>query len=305
MAQLTNVPSLDDLPPEETAEFEYKSSQLATRRDQLKAEISRAASAFWNSGGGTLVLGVDNSGKPDDGLPARFGQKPLHEWLDVAVHSTQPMAEYEIQTVDCPSGSLPGDTSAKKVAILTFARSRQIPHMAQDNRYYIRVGAHTEPASQFLVEALLAQRTVSQPYLVHALRFKPGSESLIQLGVVATNDTPAFDVEIDVLPPPEDWKKDEAVLPIRLPMVDRQNPFYADLGVAFGLDAVIPPDAKIRITYHDRAGEKYEYTHSLNVERAIGPTRYQSKGIQDVASHLEEIVRELRLVVQQLAKRLR
>lgn len=46
-----------ELPSEETDIYEYKSSKVPL--DQLKNKISKAASAFWNSGGGIFIAGVN------------------------------------------------------------------------------------------------------------------------------------------------------------------------------------------------------------------------------------------------------
>ncbi len=63
---LTNVPSKED------DRFEFKSSR--TLQKDLGKKIAAAVSAFGNSGGGILVVGVDKEGKPDDCEKSRFLQ---------------------------------------------------------------------------------------------------------------------------------------------------------------------------------------------------------------------------------------
>jgi hypothetical protein len=68
--------------------------------------------------------------------------------------------------------------------------------MAEEaKKYYIRAGAHSSPAGNFIVESLLARRGSLRPLLSHAVRTKPGNTEVIQVGVVALNSSPAVDVE--------------------------------------------------------------------------------------------------------------
>jgi hypothetical protein len=67
------LPTLDlgSLPASEDDKFEYKSS--ATAMLALRDKIGKAASGFWNSGGGVFVVGVDGTRKPDGGIAKTVG----------------------------------------------------------------------------------------------------------------------------------------------------------------------------------------------------------------------------------------
>lgn len=152
-----NLDRLTVLPSEEIDRIEYKSSRVKVSK--LGAKISVAASAFWNSGGGLLVLGVDpETGLPDGGLPpADFGRQSIRDWIDQAIARTEPPGPYAIQT-------LVGDTETEGVdvgnvvALVGFGASENPPHMASDDKYYIRLGAHSVPIRHYLVEALRSRR---------------------------------------------------------------------------------------------------------------------------------------------------
>src|ERR1700680_2996122 len=72
---------LDALPAGEHDFFERKSGQLFSNRGEFFHTVAKAISAFANSGGGSLILGVQDTGTPD-GLPLDEGRTPIREWLE-------------------------------------------------------------------------------------------------------------------------------------------------------------------------------------------------------------------------------
>ncbi|MEW6250680.1 MAG: ATP-binding protein [Planctomycetota bacterium] len=289
MDRIRNL-DLENLPEFETTELEYKSSRMETR--ELRREISRSASAFWNSGGGLLLIGVDNDGHVDGGIPDCVGRQPVREWLELALQGVQPTAEYAIRLFGA-------DTTAKLssnkiVAALEFGRSHLVPHMADDGRFYVRAGASSKPATQFLVEALWAQRASSGPDLRHVIRLKPGNEDCVQLGVVATTSQPALDVEVTLFPlDTQFWAQNAGYLPVQLTLVARDQPFFMDLTVAHAPEQAVPPGMRVLIRYHDRAGKRYHYDKELNVARNLGPVRFLGGSLKAVERELEKVTRAL------------
>ena len=75
-----------ELPSEESEIYEYKSSK--TPLDKLKNKISIAASAFWNSGGGIFIAGINDCGKIDGGIPDKNGKQNIRDWVDNAIKLT-------------------------------------------------------------------------------------------------------------------------------------------------------------------------------------------------------------------------
>jgi hypothetical protein len=58
----------------------------------------------------------------------------------------------------------------RKVLVVLVKESTIGPHMAHDNKYYIRAGTHTEPSRHFLVEAIWAKRHLLKPRIAHVVR---------------------------------------------------------------------------------------------------------------------------------------
>src|SRR4051794_25718845 len=89
---------LVSLPSAEDDRHEYKSS--LTRDQDLTEKLARAASGFWNSGGGLFVVGVDGNGRPDGGIPLTVGRQPRRDWIDQAIRGVEPRARYVVQCIE-------------------------------------------------------------------------------------------------------------------------------------------------------------------------------------------------------------
>jgi hypothetical protein len=310
MAELTNVgcampalASLDlsNLPNQEDERFEYKSG--LTNTQALKDKVAKAASGFWNSGGGIFIAGVDGGGRPDGGIPATAGRQPIRDWLDVAVNQVTPAAHYSVRIFphDPASGlQIPANHC---VAAIEFEASQQAPHMAPDNRYYIRAGAHTVPASHFLVEALWARRLQQKPRVAHTFRLKPGESQIIQLGVVCLTDAAALDVSITLDPPPQLWKDAANPFPLVLPVLDRANPFFLDVTTWHAAEERFGKDVKLRVEYHDLLGNRYDYAATPDVMKAVSPWRIGAEAGEKIAKSLESIEKTLKELQRGVSKR--
>jgi schlafen family protein len=66
---------VDALPADEHDYFERKSGQLFTGTGDLLGKLAKTLSAMANSGGGHIILGVDDAGVPD-GIPCRQRRRP-------------------------------------------------------------------------------------------------------------------------------------------------------------------------------------------------------------------------------------
>lgn len=221
-----------ELPSVETDDYEYKSSRIADMlnyRSELAAKLCKAASAFWNTGGGIFIAGVDDRGIIDGGLPAMMGKQKLRDWVDQTLASVTPTGPYTVKTFERElddSRILPGHV----ILVVAFGESFDLPHMAHDNRYYVRAGAHSNPANHYLVEAIRARRGLRRPMLRALLREHPHKHSVIELVILALNDLPALNVKIWFEPKPEIYRKIFQVqFPINIPVIDRNHPFALDV----------------------------------------------------------------------------
>lgn len=189
---------LAELPDEENERFEYKGSE--TDDNALRTKLQKAASGFWNSGGGVFVAGVNDRGVPNGGIEPRVGRKPRKEWIDQALTDVRPQGAWQSVLKDsAEDGEL---EDGKVVVAVAFQASHLGPHMGPGNRYYVRVGAHTEPAPHFLVEAIRARRGIASPQLAVYLRVSEHQPGFADLVVANLSEEPATDVMVRVSPSP-------------------------------------------------------------------------------------------------------
>src|SRR5215468_10385385 len=88
--------SIEAIPREDNF-IERKSSRLldlvsGANRERVRDELAKQLSAFANAGGGAIILGVDNSGMIDGGIPLVLrGRQTTKEWLeDIIPDLTEP-----------------------------------------------------------------------------------------------------------------------------------------------------------------------------------------------------------------------
>ncbi|MCA9912659.1 MAG: ATP-binding protein [Anaerolineae bacterium] len=221
-----------ELPNTETDEYEFKSSlirEMPNYRNELQSKIVKTASAFWNTGGGILIVGVDDNGKIDGGIPGMMGKQKLRDWVDAALRGVTPPGPYSVRTIR-PDSENSAINLEHVVLVVAFGESYDLPHMAPDNRYYVRAGAHSNPANNYLVEAIRARRGLRRPMLRALLRENPQRPGVVELTVLAINDLPALNVEIDFAPVPtliQEQFPDR--LPLKVSVIDRTNPFRMDI----------------------------------------------------------------------------
>lgn len=268
--QWTEADLQDQLAGEgESDEYEFKSSKISDR--DLMKEIQVAASAFWNSGGGVLVVGVNDAGHIDGGISDMVGRQRLRDWVDRVLSRVEPQGPYLVRLVygEPPRTAIqPGHV----VLIVAYGESNNAPHMAPDKRYYVRAGAHSDPAGHFLVEAIRARRRLQKPVLRALLRPNPLLIRSIELVVLGLNDTPALDVRLAFNGLPEQVQGQlNNRLPLYVPVIDRAHPFTMDamwLGVEDGGEDHL---MRLRLSYQDLAGRHYEDTQMLDPTRNIAP----------------------------------
>lgn len=281
-----NTLAIDCLPSSEDDSFEYKSS--ITPVTDLRKKINRAASAFANSGGGCFIAGVSGEGIPDGGLAKTVGRQSLRDWVDQAIATVSPIVRYDIRLYDDNLG-MGILTSGNVILAISFHPSESAPHMADDNRYYIRAGAHSVPAASYLVESLWLRRGASNPLLTHAVREKPGNPDVVQVGVVALNSSPAVDVEFAIEPLAGLLKDLAKYFPIRLPVVDRDNPFFLDTTLYHRFNEEVSSDVVVVLKYRDVAGNEYSYRSQRPLKEAIKPILIGSDPADKIVKAIEKL----------------
>ena len=292
--------SLNQLPETEDDFFEFKSSsivfnesgELKKNLKELKNKLTYAVSGFANSGGGCFVVGVDRNGNADNGLPLKIERQDLRDWVDQIIKEVEPVPQYEIKLIENSEGRgvINRDSAVLVVAV---HESHVGPHMAPDNHYYIRAGAHTVKAKHFIVDAIWAKRHFSKPQLTHLFRVKSDQKEVIQLGIVALTNSPAIDIMINLSPLPDFLKKDcSNSFPLNLSVIDQNNPFFLD--VALYSTANFGNDVYLKLDYYDLAGNSYTYKTKIAFESSLPPKIVGNDNLAKMVTHLEMINRSLK-----------
>lgn len=293
---------LSFLPSTEDERHEYKSGK--TQDTALAEKIAKAASGFWNSGGGLFVAGVDGRGHADGGVTLNVGRQSRRDWIDQAISQVTPQASYVVHCIEDGGAGL-NIAQGSGVFLIGFGASQVGPHMAPDNRYYIRAGAHTVSASHFIVEAIHARRGARVPILRHVVRYKPGSASTLQIGFVALGEVPAIDVSIRIEPLPE-WLSGSSTdtFPIQVSVISEQFPFFFDFHILTIENSKLPT-FQAELAYTDTVGRQYQQIIQIDTDRQLGPNLDFEVGLKDVERSLRNIesaIKHIAFAIQHFEK---
>jgi hypothetical protein len=286
---------LQELTDGETDEYEFKSSRIQV--NDLMREIQVAASAFWNSGGGVLIVGINDDGVIDGGISDMMGRQRLRDWVDRVISHVEPAGPYLVKLI-YSNGNANGTAIQPRhcVLLIAYGESNNAPHMAPDKRYYVRAGAHSDPAGHFLVEAIRARRRLQKPVLRGLLRSNRLNARVIELVVLALNDTPALDVRLDFADLPEAMRAQfNGRLPLYIPVIDQGNPFTMDASWFdmeegdFGNHTV-----RLQIEYQDLAGRQFHDVQILDPNRSIAPLGPSDETAMSTRNTLRDISRQIK-----------
>ena len=279
------------LPSAEDDRHEYKSSAIKNDKE-LGDKIAKAASGFWNSGGGLFVAGVDGNGQPDGGISLNVGRQSRRDWIDQVISQVTPKSAYAVHSIEdkgCGCNIEPG----KGVFLIGFGESEIGPHMANDHRYYIRAGAHTVSANHFIVEAIHARRGLRTPLLSHLVRRKPGNSGVIQLGIIVLNAAAAINVSLKIDALPKIFTRDlEEELSLQIPIISEQFPLFFDIYQIRINDQELPP-LEINLTYSDMANRTYQQSFEVDIARQLGPNISWDKRYDGIEQELRSITRAI------------
>jgi hypothetical protein len=150
------------LPAGEHDEFERK-GRVSTN-DTLYPTLGKALSAFANTFGGHVILGVGDDGALE-GVPAMKGGTSTRQWLEQIIpeRCDPPIPDFRVHEVIATPGSsvIPPGTA---VLVVDVSESRVNHQSTSDRVFYRRVGGHSVRASAGFLEERRARLT--QPHLV-------------------------------------------------------------------------------------------------------------------------------------------
>ena len=144
-------PAVLALPLGESDWFERKSAQWL---EQAQKNLGKPLSAFANSGGGYLIIGLANDGNIE-GVNALVGRTPTREWLEQVIPTTldPQLREFRVHTVErAASSQIPPN---KELIVVDVGDSSLAPHQCRSTLYYYwRQGSHSKPAPNYFLENL-------------------------------------------------------------------------------------------------------------------------------------------------------
>jgi len=153
-------PLLEALDHDEYDFQEFKGSLWLSRDREIQSAfqhmLSKQVSAFANGGGGRLIIGLDDDGCIDGGVPVDLKGGGTRSWLeDVIPTSVSPSLRrfnvFEVRGQGSRSAILPGHA----VYVVEIPASEDAPHQAHDHRYYLRIAGKSRPMGHIHVEDVL------------------------------------------------------------------------------------------------------------------------------------------------------
>ena len=186
--QVSEVPwtlrRLRALDPHEHDFQEFKSSEWLLLNGEIPPDfvnvLSKQVSAFSNGAGGILIIGMDDLGNLDMGVPTRL-KGGTREWLeDVISTSVTPSLSqfnvFEIPAPDISPQSMELNSNQteeseeeevetkmdedRAIYIIDFPRSTDAPHQAKDHRYYLRIAGKSRPMSHLHLEDVIRRTSL-------------------------------------------------------------------------------------------------------------------------------------------------
>lgn len=130
----------------------------------IRQNLSKAISAFANSGGGILVLGLGNPQKnwqvDDGGIDLAIKKPTTREWLEDIVPTLVdlPLNSFNVYVIDNRTNKNSQIATERGVFIVEIPDSEQAPHQAIDYRYYARIGGKSRPIGHRLVTDIFGRR---------------------------------------------------------------------------------------------------------------------------------------------------
>ena len=148
------------LSPQEHDYVEFKGSAWLVSDDGLvnsefAHNLSKQVGAFANGAGGRILVGLDDHGRIDGGVP-RGLRSGCRAWLeDLVPNAVEPPLRscnvFEVVSEGPESSIRPGCA----VYVLDIAASEQAPHQSKDNRYYLRIAGKSRPMGNVHVHDVL------------------------------------------------------------------------------------------------------------------------------------------------------
>lgn len=149
-AKITTDLLLEHIPDSEDNRSEYKAEGLMEDDNKFKNKIGKQVSAFANSGGGHIILGLSDDRKWQV-IPDQRGSTSTKDWLARVVADS---VDYPLQSFNLHRVPHTGDAT-KAVYVIEIRDSPATPHQNRaDKIYYRRIDGHSDRSEHFYTELL-------------------------------------------------------------------------------------------------------------------------------------------------------
>jgi hypothetical protein len=145
---------VEALPKGEQDYFERKAGRLMDSNEH-EEKLAKAVSAFANTGGGHLIIGVADDGT-FDGVDKRIkGRESAKDWFEKLIPRlvNYPLQDFRVhEVVRSQVSRIP---EGRTVVVVDIGDSHLAPHQtAKTKTYYYRSGGKSEPAPHFFLDML-------------------------------------------------------------------------------------------------------------------------------------------------------
>lgn len=153
---------ISELGPYEHDFQEFKGSRYVWTGEEISPGflygLSKQISAFANGAGGRILLGIDDDGCIDGGVPLHLKPNGTREWLeDVIPGLVAPkLARFNVFEVAHPGGDAPSELlPGHGVYVIELPPSEEAPHQSLDHRYYLRIAGKSRPMGHVHIQDVL------------------------------------------------------------------------------------------------------------------------------------------------------
>ncbi len=163
---------------------EFKGSAWVIERGTVSSwflgALSKQVSAFANSAGGRIFVGLNDNGAPDGGVPVNIKPGGTRSWLEDLVHQMVDPPLHRFNVFEVRGDGQVNIAQGHAVYVIEIPASEDAPHQARDHRYYLRIAGKSRPMGHIHLQDI--QRRTRNPSL-----------SLVRIGPFGTPELDTSD----------------------------------------------------------------------------------------------------------------
>jgi Schlafen, AlbA_2 len=178
-----------NLPPGEHDWIEFKSAEKldfslpSVDRNAVRSEMSKQLSAFANTGGGTIIYGIEDTAAggtrrvdKHGGVSLKLTKNGIKDWLEDVIPTLVdlPLARFNIYTI-IRAEATSSIADDKAIILIDVPSSEGAPHQANDNKYYARIAGRSRPIGHRLVLDIMGR--AKHPKMSMEFSFSPRNDT--------------------------------------------------------------------------------------------------------------------------------